>query len=87
MKNPINCHLCGKCIPKPANGQIYCEECRKNLYKENNGIFMKPGSRKNKKVISRLCRTSCMRPPKKVCSMWHIVRNMDCIERINAKKP
>lgn len=49
MKNPINCHLCGKCIPKPANGQIYCEECRKNLYKEKQRNFYEARKRKKQK--------------------------------------
>ena len=49
MKNPINCHLCGKCIPKPANGQIYCEECRKNLYKEKQRNFYEARKQKKQK--------------------------------------
>lgn len=49
MKNPINCRLCGKCIPKPANGQIYCEECRKNLYKEKQRNFYEARKQKKQK--------------------------------------
>lgn len=49
MKNPINCHLCRKCIPKPANGQIYCEECRKNLYKEKQRNFYEARKQKKQK--------------------------------------
>lgn len=50
MKNPINCRLCGKYVPKPANGQIYCEECGKMLRKDKHHEFYEARRQKKSKT-------------------------------------
>ena len=56
MKNPINCRLCGKYVSNPANGQVYCKECRDWIYKNKHKDFYEKSKtqqpKKNKPSLS-----------------------------------